>query len=78
MDSEIEAAFASLAKLVDDMNQSLQSAMARGFECTDQRIDQLQADMNRGFERVEEATRRNSSMLAGGTTALAALNRWAS
>jgi len=66
MDQQFKAAFASLAKLVEDNSQSLQAEMAA-----------LRADMDRGFERVEAATRRNTTSIAGGGTAIVALNRWA-
>lgn len=66
MDPEIKAAFASLAKLVEDNGQSLQTEMAA-----------MREDMDRGFERIEAATRRNTTSIAGGGAAIVALNRWA-
>jgi hypothetical protein len=66
MDPETKAAFAALAKLVEDYGQSLQGEM-----------QVLRIDMESGFERVEAATRRNSTTIAGGAAAIAALNRWA-
>ncbi len=66
MDPEIKAAFASLAKLVEDNGQSLQAEMSA-----------MREDMDRGFERVEAATRRNTTSIAGGGATIVALNRWA-
>jgi len=70
MDPETKAAFDSLAQLVTDTSQSLQTEMHAELEA-------LRADMDRGFERVEAATRRNSSSIVGGAAAIAALHRWA-
>ncbi len=77
MDAETQAAFASLAKLVEDTSQSLQAEFRSD-------LGTLRSDMERGFERVdrglerhEAATRRNSPSLVAGAAAIAALNRWA-
>ena len=70
MDAETQAAFASLAKLIEDNSQSLQSEMS-------EMRTELQANMDRGFDRVEAATQRNTNSLSGGAYAIAALNRWA-
>jgi len=66
MDPETKAAFAALAKLVEDYGQSLQGDMQL-----------LRTDMETGFERVEAATSRNATTIAGGAAAIAALNLWA-
>ena len=48
--------------------------LARLFEDNSQ---SLQAEMELGFDRVEAATRRNSTTIAGGAKAIAGLSRWA-
>jgi hypothetical protein len=73
MDPETKAAFAALAKLVEDYGQSLQGEM----HSLRADMQLLRTDMESGFERVEAATRRNSTTIAGGAAAIAALNRWA-
>ena len=77
MDPEIQAAFASLAKLVEDTSQSLQSEMHSLYSQARLDTQTLRSDMERGFERVEAATRRNTTTLVAGASAIAALNRWA-
>jgi len=77
MDSETKAAFASLAKLVEDNSQSLQAEMAAMRTDLRTEIESLRGDMDRGFERVEAATRRNTTTIVGGGAAIVALNRWA-
>jgi len=77
MDPETKAAFAALAKLVEDYGQSLQGELRTETQSLRTEMQLLRIDMESGFERVEAATRRNSTTIAGGAAAIAALNRWA-
>ena len=65
-DQELRHAFAQIVRLIEDTSQSLQTEM-----------EELRNDMERGFDRMDAATRRNTTSLAGGAAAIAALNRWA-
>jgi hypothetical protein len=64
--TELQQSEARLAKLIEDMSGSIQAEVAA-----------LETKMEAGFDRIEAATRRNTSTLAGGAAAIAALNRWA-
>jgi len=77
MDPEIKAAFASLARLVEDNSQSLQAEVSETRTELRTEIQSLRSDMDCGFERVEAAARRNTTSIAGGGAAIVALNRWA-
>ena len=68
--SELQQSEARLAKLIEDMSGSIQAEIHA-------ELSTLEAKMDAGFDRVEAATRRNTTTLAGGAAAIAALNRWA-
>lgn len=73
MRADMRASYASLVTLVEDTSQSLRAEMA------EMRSDlaETRADMDRGFERIEAATRRNTTSIAGGGAVIVALHRWA-
>ncbi len=70
MDQELKAAFAGLAKLVEDTSNSLHAEMS-------QELELLRGEMKSGFDLIASASQRNTRMLTGGTASLLALNRWA-
>jgi len=72
MDPELNAAFAALAKLVEDNSQSLQVEIAE----LRTELQGLRTGMEGGFERIDAATRRNSTTIAGGAAVIAALSPW--
>ena len=68
--TELQQSEARLAKLIEDMSGSIQAEIHS-------EVTALEAKMDAGFDRVEAATLRNTRTLAGGASAIAALNRWA-
>ena len=62
---ELDGRFASLAKLIEDHNDSLQAEMSS-----------FRDEMRTGLERVEAATSRNTRVLAAGSKSVAALLAW--
>lgn len=75
--TELQRSEARLAKLIEDMSGSIQAEIHTEVAGIHAEVAALEAKMDAGFDRVEAATRRNTSTLAGGAAAIAALNRWA-
>lgn len=67
--SELQQSEARLAKLIEDMSGSIHAEIHA-------ELTALETKMDAGFDRVEAATRRNTVTLAGGASAIAALDRW--